>query len=604
MTNRYREGEARNQLVLFPTSMEDMIGEENPVRVIDAFIDELDFKELGFKNAESKKTGNKGYNPKDMMKLYIYGYCNRIRSSRRLMAETYKNIEVMWLIRGLHPDFRCIADFRKDNKKSMKEVYKKFLLVCKEMGAIGEISSQDGEKIKAVNSKDKNYTLNKLDDKQRRIMEKIEKHLKEMDELDEKEKEEKLIKVEELKERMETYKRYEKEIEETGEKQISLTDPESRLMKNNGKFEVCYNNQVVVNEKNKIVTNFEVSNEPADTGKITSATVGMKENLEIKDEIVINITDKGYIERKDMMRSLEEGIIPVVTLQEGKTEIELETEYEEAEITEEIKGSKDKNNIKKSLRAGVIPTEYKNYIREIKVVEKKIKTEIEEETEEKSDDELREEAMERKVYIRNKEKNKVYCLEGEILREKSRSKEGIKYCNKLGCKRCKNPCTKSEYKEVVFKGNNREVIPKGSKEKVSRKRGSKKKTIKVVKMIFVTSKELTKKRMGISEQPHARQKWWDEMDHFLLKGKEKVEAELAIYYTGYNIRRMIKEYGVKEILWKIKGMKKELQDNCAQKREKTAKREIKKEEKSSKGSLNEKEIEEKRINMELIFYFA
>ena len=178
----YIKGEDRNQIIMFPEAIDDYITEENPVRVIDGFVEMLDLKELEFKRTNPKAVGHPSYDPKDLLKLYIYGYLNRIRSSRRLEHEAIRNIEVIWLIKKLKPDFKTIADFRKDNKKALKQVFREFAKLCDEWKLFGkEIVAIDGSKFKACNSKKNNYNVKKLDRHIKYIEEKIDKYIKELD---------------------------------------------------------------------------------------------------------------------------------------------------------------------------------------------------------------------------------------------------------------------------------------------------------------------------------------------------------------------------------------------------------------------------------------
>lgn len=551
---KYITGEARGQLVLFSESIEERISEENAVRVIDMYVESIKLEELGFKRVKPKNKGTNMYNPKDILKLYIYGYKNGIRSSRKLARECEKNIEVIWLMKGLRPDFRTISEFRKENIKELKNVYKDMVIMCTKIGIIGEEYSQDGVKINAVNSKERNYTLNKVDDQIKRIEKKIEEYLKKMEEMDaEEEKEEKLVSKEELEERIkikkekeEKLKRIRKELEEKEGSQKSLTDKDSRLMKNNGKFTMCYNNQVVVDGKSHIVVNYKVDNNPADIGSMKEVIKEAKETT--GKEIVKNITDKGYNNRKDMGECLLEGIIPEVTLPEGKEYYEVEIEYEEGEITEETRKSKKVEEIRKTLKAGEIPEEYKEYIKDIEIVETKerIKKGTEEKEEiEANEEEERERAIEKEIFVRDIKRNKVFCPQGETLRQKSETKEGIKnYCNREACKGCKKPCTMSKYKVIGF-GEGQKELGKGKTEKVKRR---KKEIVKKVRFKLYPKKEDIKKRMGISEHPHGTMKRSDNASYFLMRGKEKVNGEMAIYYMGYNIRRIINIVGTKKIL--------------------------------------------------------
>ena len=184
----YIKGINRNQTLLFPEVIEDYIDEDNPVRFIDAYVDNLDLVVLEFKYAIEAETGRPPYNPGDILKLYIYGYLNSIRSSRRLEQETHRNIEVVWLLKKLHPDFKTIADFRRDNKKAIKRVYREFTLLCKKLDLFGaELIAIDGSKIRAVNSKENTYTPNRLKQLIKHIDKKIEDYFRVCDYQDKKE---------------------------------------------------------------------------------------------------------------------------------------------------------------------------------------------------------------------------------------------------------------------------------------------------------------------------------------------------------------------------------------------------------------------------------
>src|SRR5215467_8679218 len=178
----YIEGESREQRILFPEVLDDYIGEDNVVRFLDAYIDGLEMEELGFKQSLPKETGRPPYDPRDLLKLYIYGYLNRLRTSRMLERECGRNVELMWLLKKLRPDFKTIADFRKDNRKAFKGVFRQFTFLCKAMGLLGgDVIAIDGSKFKAVNSSDRNFSEKKLQKKIKQIEEKIEKYLADLD---------------------------------------------------------------------------------------------------------------------------------------------------------------------------------------------------------------------------------------------------------------------------------------------------------------------------------------------------------------------------------------------------------------------------------------
>ena len=545
---KFIKGIDRSQLVLFTETLEERIPEESSVRVIDLFVECLDLERMGFTKTNPNRKGTNSYDAKDLLKLYLYAYRNKVRSSRNLAKLCKNNIEVMWLIRGITPDFRTIADFRKENVKVLKEVFKELVLMCKNMELIGEEYSQDGVKIEAVNSKERNYTLNKLDDKIKRI----DKYLEEMDKIDKEEaEEEQLITLKELEEKIKKKKARKKELEmmrkqleESHENQISLTDKESKLMKNNGKFSVCYNDQVLVDTKSHIVVNYK-----ADNNSMYEINKEAKEYLEKK--ITKNITDKGYNDREDMVKCLEEGIIPEVTLAKGQKEYKLEIEYKENE--------ENKKELKDLLKSGVIPEEYKEYMKDIKVEEKEV-YKVEEEIigKELSKEELRDIAMKYKCFTKEIKSGEVYCPEGEILRKKSKNGDGYKYCNKLACKNCKNPCCECEYKEAVFKEGQIIVSrDRKLKEKINGKIKRRKEKIKVVTLKLIPKEEDTKRRKSISEHCHGTMKRNDNAYYFLMKGEENINGELAIYYTMSNLRRIENIIGIKSLIEYLKKKQKE-----------------------------------------------
>jgi transposase len=250
----YKKGEDRRQRTLFPDCIDDYVEQDSPVRLMDAFVDSLDMEKLGFLRFVPAETGAPGYDPRDLLKLYTYGYYYEVRSSRKLARQCLINIEVMWLLAKLAPDFRTISDFRKDNKEAIEKTFKEFNRFCLSENLFSRsFVSIDGSKFKAVNAKDRNFTLNKLDDRIDRLDRHIAHYMEELDAYDEEEgrklsKEELEHKLEVCRERKELYEGYREQLEQSGEKQISLTDPDSRLMKANEGFCVGYNPQVAVEE--------------------------------------------------------------------------------------------------------------------------------------------------------------------------------------------------------------------------------------------------------------------------------------------------------------------------------------------------------------------
>lgn len=315
---RYIKGTDREQVILFPEVIDDYITEENPVRFIDAFIESLDLKELGFKHAELNPTGRPPYNPSDLLKLYIYGYLNRVRSSRFLEKECKKNVEAMWLLKKLTPDFKTIADFRKDNKDGIKKVFKEFIILCKKLDLFGgELVAIDGSKFKAVNSKKRNFNEATLQKKLKDIEEKIETYFEELENNDDSEAnispcDAKGLKkkIEVLKDRKEEYQELLKKLKESGESQISLTDPDSRKMLSNQAMEICYNVQMTVDEKNKLILDYEVTNENDDSSHLSEMSERAKQILEV-DKLEV-LADANYYEAEEIKKCVDNGITPYI----------------------------------------------------------------------------------------------------------------------------------------------------------------------------------------------------------------------------------------------------------------------------------------------------
>jgi transposase len=318
----YIKGEERTQSILFPESIDDYIGEDNSVRVIEEYVEQLDMKELDFKKAVCSFTGRPPYNPKDLLKLYLYGYLNRIRSSRRLEHEATRNIEVIWLLKKLKPDFKTIADFRKDNKKALKLVFREFSKLCDEWELYGkELVAIDGSKFRACNSKRNNYSTTKLERNIKYINEKIEKYMKQLDESDVAETCDKKPtaqeiekRVQELKNRKTKYEGYQKELIKNEKNEISTTDPDSRLMcNNNNNVDVSYNVQTTVDAKHKLLADFKVTQKPNDLGELDNMALRAKKLFGGKDFEVL--ADKGYYKATDLKKCVENGITPYVTKQ-------------------------------------------------------------------------------------------------------------------------------------------------------------------------------------------------------------------------------------------------------------------------------------------------
>jgi transposase len=311
-------GHDRGQTLLLPESLDDYVGADNPVRFIDVFVDGLDLAAAGFGRVRPKETGRPGYAPADLLKLYVYGYLNRVRSSRRLEAETHRNIEVIWLLRHLKPDFKTIADFRRDNHKAFRSVFRQFVLLCRELDLFGkELIAVDGTRIKAVNNKDRNFTRASLAEFIRLADAKLDDYLKRLDQVDATEAatggsrvNNLAAKIAAIRGRRERCQTMLTELDRTGESQISLTDPDSRAMAGHTHVAVGYNVQVAVDAKHKLIVEQQVTNQVLDLGLLTPTAEPAKDILGV--EALNVVADRGYFKAEDIEACEKAGMIPYV----------------------------------------------------------------------------------------------------------------------------------------------------------------------------------------------------------------------------------------------------------------------------------------------------
>jgi transposase len=312
---RFIEGACRSQATLFPDRLDDYLTDENEIRVIDAFIDKLVLSDLGFKTIPAD-TGRPGYHPSTMLKLFVYGYLNRIQSSRRLEREAGRNVELMWLLGRLAPDFKTIADFRKDNGKGIKNTCREFIGLCRQLNMFTDaMVAIDGSKFKAVNSKENNYTPKKLQFHINRVERHIDDYLQQLDDADTEA--EKLVdgtpiqeKITWLKKRLSELKTLEVEVNQHPDKQLSTTDPDSRLLKTQGMTRaVCYNVQSAVDTEHHLIVAHEVMNKQ-DRGQLCS--MGKQAQAALKQDALTVLADKGYYSGRDIKDTQDAGMTPLV----------------------------------------------------------------------------------------------------------------------------------------------------------------------------------------------------------------------------------------------------------------------------------------------------
>jgi transposase len=535
---KYIESLSRAQIVLFPEKLDDLVSEENPVRVIDEFINQLDLEKLGFDKTrmDSSLAGRPCYSPECLLKLYIYGYFKKTRTSRKLMELCITNIEVMWMLGRLTPDFRTISDFRKDNTSAIKKVFKAFVQLCIEMGLYNkEVWIQDGSKFRAVNSKDNNATECKLHKKLQIAEARIEKYLKEMEENDKEEsdtpkytKEEINEKIEKLRGQKEKYNKLLYEMKEEGVTQKSFTDPDSRLMKSaNGGFDVSYNVQILVDPKSHMVGLIEVTNQCNDLGQLSPVTAKVKEELGVTAKEVA--ADTGYEDNADMLKCIMNGTIPHVPSKTRKANYEFELDYEESSITEEMLNSTEPKDMQTCLKAGVLPNVYKDKGIEVSIheVEQYVSEEVK---------------TSQACFTLNEGGTGVTCPNGSTLNKVSRlhKKDRTRFTSRSACKECTEKCTTSSFKQVDLK-DGQTILQTNKRQKV-----------KKVKIILSPDKEKMRKRKCVVEHPFGTIKRWCDGYYTLLKGKEKVATDISLLFLGYNLKRAINMLGPQELIEKMR----------------------------------------------------
>lgn len=482
---RYEEGTDRNQVQV--VSLEDLIGENNPVRVIDAFVNSLDIVKMGFQYAQTKETGRKPMNPSDMSKLYIYGYFNGIRTSRKLEKECEKNIEVMWLINNLKPHNKTISEFRRNNKKALENIFREFSMLCNTLNLIGkEMVAIDGSKFRAYNSRKRNYTKNKVKKMIEHFEESAIQYLELLEKGDKEDNEQKTDftkenlteKFETAKKRIEELKEMYEDIEKNGE--ISITDKDARHMgvSNNG-TDIAHNVQIAVDSKNHLVVAVDVVSNPADQGQLYNMAKQAAEELgielknkeenqseeEYEEYLLTILADKGYYEYENLKDCLDSGIKPIVAKENSSNK-----------------------------------TGNKKYIRD--------------------------------NFIYDKEKDIYICPEGKILNNVSNpTSQNQLYRNKAACKECpfKDQCTTSSDERSIKRNEKHDIYD-------------------IVNKIMDENKKIYKERQEIVEHVFGTVKRSLGYTYFLTIGNESVRAESFMHFLAYNLKRVINIKGVKALV--------------------------------------------------------
>jgi transposase len=314
---RFVEGTDRGQSTLLPECLDDWIDENDPVRVIDAFVDALDLAELGFEGVEPAETGRPAYHPSALLRLYVYGYLNRVQSSRRLEREAGRNVEVMWLLGRLVPDHKTVADFRKDSGRAIRKVCARFVELCREMGLLEKASvAIDGSKFKAVNNRDRNFTRAKVERRRAQLEESVARYLSQLDTADRQEPSEALAakttrlkeKLAKLGEEMRRLKGLEARMLAAPDQQVSLTDPDSRSMATSGRGSgvVGYNVQVAVDTEHHLIVMHEVTNVGSDRSQL--AHVAKETKATLQTDALEAVADRGYFNGEEILACDQAGI--------------------------------------------------------------------------------------------------------------------------------------------------------------------------------------------------------------------------------------------------------------------------------------------------------
>jgi transposase len=317
---RFVEGEDRRQSFLLPQSLDDYVTEDNPVRVVEVFIDELDLGALGFAGVQPAATGRPAYHPSILLKIYLYGYLNRVQSSRRLEREAQRNIELMWLTGRLAPDFKTIANFRRDNGPAIRAVCGQFIELCRRLNLFTQaVVAIDGSKFKAVNNRDKNYTVAKVAKRMEQVDASIARYLAALDQADRQDSdvaEARTIRINDkiasLRRQMQALKQMERQVEAAPDKQVSLTDPDARSMSTSGrgKAVVGYNVQTAVDAEHHLIVAYDVTNLGHDRTQLEP--MALKAQAATGCEQITALADRGYFNGEQVLACEGTGVLPCV----------------------------------------------------------------------------------------------------------------------------------------------------------------------------------------------------------------------------------------------------------------------------------------------------
>lgn len=587
----YIQGADRNQVILLPDTLDDYVSGDNEVRAIDAFIDSLDLSLMGFK-ADPAKEGRPGYDPRDMLKLYMYGYLNHIRSSRRLQKEASRNVELMWLLRKIVPDFRCIADFRKDNAKSIREVFRAFVKLCNRAGLLSHESVViDGSKFRAVNADNKSYVSSNAKKVLLDVEEKISRYMKELDEADAAESRPGALTKEDIAGVLDYLERRKTQLTEaleqmaaSGENHICTTDPESRLMKTRDGIRPSFNVQTAVESENHLIVHYDVTSECTDWHLLGDGIDASKAALGVGN--LEGIADRGYSNDEEILQCLLNGDTPTTHPNKGEKSRMFRFQKTDTEVTVEMLSAKDRDTLLACISAGVLPKILQREDVELEVVKRRERGSslyLDKETGElvsyaemkaqggleKAPVEVRREPPLHPYFERDIEKDIVICPMGQTLfyagpgHPNGKKDPTIRRYHRLSaCLKCTNKCTLRKRRIVSFKeGETRKeeaFYEKARENRIVRKTNHRFKVITLseeesswdewVILRFYPSQQHLRKRNTVVEHPYGTVKRWHGAGYLLTKGKLKVAAEMGLSFLAYNFRRTVNLLGVNGIM--------------------------------------------------------
>ena len=537
----YIQGADRNQVILLPDTLDDYVGGDNEVRAIDAFIDSLDLSLMGFK-ADPAKEGRPGYDPRDMLKLYMYGYLNHIRSSRRLQKEASRNVELMWLLRKVVPDFRCIADFRKDNAKSIREVFRAFVRLCNKAGMLSHESVViDGSKFRAVNADNKSYVSSNAKKVLLDVEEKTSRYMKELDEADAAESRPGALTKEDIAGVLDYLERRKaqltgalEQMAGSGENHICTTDPECRLMKTRDGIRPSFNVQTAVEPKNHLIVHYDVTSECTDWHLLGDGINASKAALGVEN--LEGIADRGYSNDEEILQCLLNGDTPTTHPNKGEKSRMFRFQKTDTEVTGEV----------------------------VSYAEMKAQGGLE-----KAPVEVRRDPPLQPYFERDIEKDIVICPMGQTLfyagpgHPNGKKAPSIRRYHRLSaCLKCSNKCTLRKRRIVSFKeGETRKeeaFYEKARENRIVRKTSHRFKVITLseeesswdewVILRFYPNQQHLRKRNTVVEHPYGTVKRWHGAGYLLTKGKQKAAAEMGLSFLAYNFRRVVNLLGVNGLM--------------------------------------------------------